>query len=28
LQVKVREGWLEEAQRYSAIGLDFKDGNA
>ena len=28
LQVKVRQGWLEEAQRYSAMGLDFKDGNA
>jgi len=28
LQIKVQEGWLEEAQRYSAIGLDFKDGNA
>jgi GTPase len=27
LQIKVREGWLEDAQRYSAIGLDFKDGN-
>lgn len=26
LQVKVRPGWLEEAERYSAIGLDFKDG--
>ena len=28
LQVKVRPGWLEEAERYSEIGLDFKDGNA
>ena len=28
LLVKVQEGWLEKAQRYSAIGLDFKDGNA
>jgi len=28
LQVKVRQGWLEEAQRYSAMGLDFKEGNA
>ena len=28
VQIKVREGWPEEAQRYSAIGLDFKDGNA
>ncbi len=27
LQVKVRPGWLEEAERYSEIGLDFKDGN-
>ena len=27
LKIKVREGWLEDAQRYSAIGLDFKDGN-
>ncbi len=26
LQVKVRPGWLEEAERYSEIGLDFKDG--
>lgn len=26
LQVKVREGWLDEAARYSEIGLDFKDG--
>ena len=28
LQVKVRPGWLEEAERYSEIGLDFKDGNS
>ena len=28
VQIKVREGWIEEAQRYSAIGLDYKDGNA
>ena len=28
LQVKVREKWLEEAERYSEMGLDFKDGNA
>ncbi len=28
LQVKVRPNWLEEAERYSEIGLDFKDGNA
>ena len=26
LQVKVRPGWLEEAERYSAMGLDFSDG--
>ncbi len=28
LQVKVREKWLEDAERYSEMGLDFKDGNA
>ncbi|RFP91170.1 GTPase Era [Rhodobacteraceae bacterium 63075] len=28
LQVKVRSGWLEEAERYSEMGLDFKDGGA
>ncbi|NRA98470.1 MAG: GTPase Era [Rhodobacteraceae bacterium] len=28
LQVKVRPGWLEEAQRYSEMGLDFSDGSA
>ncbi|MEP1519993.1 MULTISPECIES: GTPase Era [Ascidiaceihabitans] len=28
LQVKVRSGWLDEAERYSEMGLDFKDGNA
>ncbi|WP_417207514.1 GTPase Era [Antarctobacter sp.] len=28
LQVKVRENWLEEKERYSEMGLDFKDGNA
>lgn len=28
LQVKVRENWLDEAERYSEMGLDFKDGNA
>jgi len=28
VQVKVRTGWLEEAERYSEMGLDFKDGNA
>jgi GTP-binding protein Era len=27
LQVKVRPGWLEEAERYSEMGLDFSDGN-
>ncbi|WP_417525188.1 GTPase Era [Marinovum sp.] len=27
LQVKVREKWLEEAARYSEMGLDFRDGN-
>ena len=26
LQVKVRPGWLEEAERYTEMGLDFKDG--
>ena len=26
-QVKVREKWLEDAQRYSEMGLNFKDGN-
>ena len=26
LQVKVRSGWLEEAERYSEMGLDFRDG--
>ncbi|MBN7785448.1 GTPase Era [Ponticoccus gilvus] len=28
VQVKVREKWLEEAERYSEMGLDFKDGNS
>ncbi len=28
LTVKVRENWLEEAERYNEMGLDFKDGNA
>lgn len=28
LQVKVRAGWQDEAERYSEMGLDFKDGNA
>ena len=28
LQVKVRQNWLEEKERYSEMGLDFKDGNA
>ena len=27
LQVKVREKWMDEAERYSEMGLDFKDGN-
>ncbi|WP_338549152.1 GTPase Era [Roseovarius phycicola] len=27
-QVKVRPGWLDEAERYTEMGLDFKDGNA
>ncbi|MEQ8255717.1 MULTISPECIES: GTPase Era [Roseovarius] len=26
-QVKVRPNWLDEAERYSEMGLDFKDGN-
>ena len=28
LQVKVRENWLDEAERYSEMGLDFRDGDA
>jgi GTP-binding protein Era len=28
LKVKVRPNWLDEAERYSEMGLDFKDGNA
>jgi len=28
LTVKVRSGWLEEAERYSEMGLDFSDGNS
>lgn len=28
LQVKVRPNWLEEAERYREIGLDFRDGEA
>ncbi|WP_299970879.1 GTPase Era [uncultured Roseobacter sp.] len=28
LQVKVRSNWLEEAERYSQMGLEFKDGDA
>ncbi len=28
LQVKVRPNWLEEAERYSEMGLNFKDGDA
>ena len=27
LQVKVRPNWLEEKERYSEMGLDFRDGN-
>lgn len=27
LQVKVRPNWLDEAERYSEMGLDFKDGD-
>jgi len=27
LQVKLRPNWLEEAERYSEMGLDFRDGN-
>ena len=27
LQVKVRPNWLDEAERYSEMGLEFKDGN-
>tara|TARA_R110002049_G_scaffold117332_3_gene270728 strand:+ start:117301 stop:118209 length:909 start_codon:yes stop_codon:yes gene_type:complete len=27
LQVKVRANWLEDAERYTEMGLDFKDGN-
>ena len=28
LQVKVRENWLDEAERYNEMGLDFRDGDA
>lgn len=28
LTVKVRENWLDEAERYNEMGLDFKDGDA
>jgi len=28
LQVKVRPNWLEESERYSEMGLDFRDGNS
>jgi GTP-binding protein Era len=28
VKVKVRPNWLEDAERYSEMGLDFKDGNA
>ncbi|MET4102216.1 GTP-binding protein Era [Roseovarius sp. MBR-78] len=27
LQVKVRSGWMDESERYSEMGLEFKDGN-
>ncbi len=27
LKVKVRPNWLDEAERYCEMGLDFKDGN-
>jgi GTP-binding protein Era len=27
LQVKLRENWLEEAERYTEMGLNFRDGN-
>ena len=27
LQVKVRPNWLEEPERYTEMGLDYKDGN-
>ncbi|MCE0505596.1 GTPase Era [Roseivivax sp. GX 12232] len=27
VQIKVREKWLEEAERYSEMGLDFRDGD-
>ena len=27
LQVKVRENWLDEAERYTEMGLDFRDGD-
>ena len=26
-QIKVREKWLNEAERYAEMGLDFSDGN-
>ena len=28
MQVKVRPNWLDEAERYSEMGLDFRDGNS
>ncbi|NBB98957.1 MAG: GTPase Era [Alphaproteobacteria bacterium] len=28
LQVKVRENWMEDSERYSEMGLEFRDGNA
>jgi GTP-binding protein Era len=27
IQVKVRPNWLEDSDRYSEMGLNFKDGN-
>ena len=27
LQVRVRENWLDEAERYSQMGLEFRDGD-
>ena len=27
LQVKLRENWLDEAERYREMGLDFRDGD-
>ena len=27
LRLKIREKWMEETERYSEMGLDFRDGN-